>query len=115
MNTPIHEPEFCPFELVWETWCKEKLLRTFSCACICCYDVERKCRVKGNVIMTTYYRITKEEIGEIIDLTENSMLAESQTEMVNIAKTRIELIEKIKNRVSPDPQDSMYDELVGRC
>ena len=48
--------------------------------------------------MTDYYLITLEEIGELIDITEDSMIAEYKDRMVELARRRIELINKIKER-----------------
>lgn len=48
--------------------------------------------------MTDYYLITLEEIGEIIDLTEDSMIEDRDFERVKIAKKRIDLVNKIKER-----------------
>jgi len=48
--------------------------------------------------MTDFYLITLEEIGEIIDITEDSMIAEYKDRMVELARRRIDLINKIKSR-----------------
>jgi|WetSurMetagenome_2_1015567.scaffolds.fasta_scaffold419509_3 hypothetical protein len=54
--------------------------------------------------MTDYYLITLEEIGEIIDITEDSMIAEYKDRMVELARRRIELINKIKERKYNEPK-----------
>lgn len=48
--------------------------------------------------MTDFYLITLEEIGELIDITEDSMIAEYKDRMVELARRRIDLINKIKSR-----------------
>lgn len=48
--------------------------------------------------MTDHYLITLEEIGEIIDLTEDLMIEDRDSERVNIARKRIDLVNKIKER-----------------
>lgn len=48
--------------------------------------------------MTDYYLIALEEIGEIIDLTEDLMIEDRDSERVQIARKRIDLVNKIKER-----------------
>ena len=49
-------------------------------------------------MMKQYYLITSEEIGELIDITEDSMIEEYKDRIVEIARKRIDLINKIKSR-----------------
>lgn len=46
-----------------------------------------------------YYLITLDEIGEIIDLTEDSMLEDKRSELEIISRKRIDLINIIKTRL----------------
>ena len=48
--------------------------------------------------MTDYYLITLEEIGELIDITEDTMIEGYKKPGVELARKRIDLINKIKSR-----------------
>lgn len=48
--------------------------------------------------MTDFYLITLEEIGELIDITEDSMIEEHKERRVELARRRIDLVNKIKSR-----------------
>jgi hypothetical protein len=72
--------------------------------------------------MTDYYLVTLEEIGELIDITEDLTMEDRKSECVKIARKRIDLVNKIKARKYtekykeervvqqiPDPKDFRYD------
>jgi hypothetical protein len=45
-----------------------------------------------------YYLITLEEIGDLLDITEDLMIEETKEKMVEIARKRIDLVNLIKTR-----------------